>query len=52
MTSSVLYSIFGSPTHYAGVNIINLDIFQCNVERFAPDTNIIVIVDKSDRHEA
>jgi len=40
---------YGYGNNYAGVNISNLDVFLYSIERFAPDTRIIVIVDKSER---
>ncbi len=42
--------IYGYGNNYAGVNISNLDVFLYSLQRHAPDTRIIVLVEKSERH--
>lgn len=41
--------IYGYGNNYAGVNISNLDVFLYSLQRYAPDTKIIVLVEKSER---
>ncbi len=40
---------YGYGNNYAGVNISNLDVLLATLQRYAPDTRVIVIVDKQER---
>ena len=39
---------YGYGNNYAGVNISNLDVFLYSLQRYAPEAQIIVMVDKSE----
>lgn len=41
--------MYGYGNNYAGVNISNLDVFLCSLQRYAPQARVIVLVDKSER---
>ncbi len=40
---------YGYGNNYAGVNICNLDVMLHTLEKYSPDTRVIVLVDKSER---
>ena len=40
---------YGYGNNYAGVNISNLDVFLYSLQRYAPQAQVIVMVDKSER---
>ncbi len=40
---------YGYGNNYAGVNICNLDVMLHTLEKYSPDTRVIVMVDKSER---
>ena len=40
---------YGYGSNYAGVNISNLDVMLYSLQKYAPDTRVIVLVDKSER---
>jgi DNA-binding NarL/FixJ family response regulator len=40
---------YGYGNNYAGVNISNLDVLLSTLQKYAPNTHVIVIVDKSER---
>ena len=40
---------YGYANNYAGVNISNLDVMLYSLQKYAPDTRVIVLVDKSER---
>ena len=40
---------YGYGNNYAGVNISNLDVFLHGLQRYAPETKVIVLVDKAER---
>ena len=40
---------YGYGNNYAGVNISNLDVMLYTLQKYSPDTRVIVIVDKSER---
>ncbi len=40
---------YGYGNNYAGVNISNLDVLLSSMQKYAPETRVIVIVDKSER---
>ena len=40
---------YGYGNNYAGVNISNLDVFLYSLQRYAPKSRVIVLVDKSER---
>jgi len=40
---------YGYGNNYAGVNISNLDVLLSSLQKYAPETRVIVIVDKSER---
>lgn len=40
---------YGYGSNYAGVNICNLDVMLHSLEKYSPDTHVIVLVDKSER---
>lgn len=39
---------YGYSNNYAGVNISNLDVLFMSLQRYSPDTKIILLVDKSE----
>ncbi len=40
---------YGYSNNYAGVNISNLDVMLMSMQRYAPDTKVIVLVSKKER---
>jgi len=40
---------YGYGNNYAGINISNLDVMLYSLQRYAPNTKVIVFVDKSER---
>jgi len=40
---------YGYSNNYAGVNISNLDVMLYSLQKYSPDTRVIVLVDKSER---
>jgi len=40
---------YGYGNNYAGINISNLDVMLYSLQRYAPDTRVIVFVDKKER---
>lgn len=40
---------YGYGNNYAGVNISNLDVMLYSLQKYSPDTRVIVLVDKSER---
>ncbi|MEE9310745.1 MAG: hypothetical protein V3U64_06960 [Cocleimonas sp.] len=40
---------YGYGNNYAGINISNLDVMLYSLQRYSPDTRVIVFVDKKDR---
>ena len=40
---------YGYGNNYAGINISNLDVMLYSLQRYSPDTKVIVFVDKTDR---
>jgi DNA-binding NarL/FixJ family response regulator len=40
---------YGYGNNYAGVNVSNLDVMLHTLEKYSPDTRVIVLVDKSER---
>ena len=40
---------YGYGNNYAGVNVCNLDVMLHTLEKYSPDTRVIVLVDKSER---
>ena len=40
---------YGYGNNYAGVNISNLDVMLYSLQRYAPNTKVIVFVDKNER---
>jgi hypothetical protein len=40
---------YGYGNNYAGVNISNLDVMLSTLQKYSPDTRVIVVVDKSER---
>ena len=40
---------YGYGNNYAGVNICNLDVMLYSLQKYSPDTRVIVLVDKSER---
>ncbi|MCB1737181.1 MAG: hypothetical protein KDI42_03555 [Gammaproteobacteria bacterium] len=41
--------VYGWGNNYAGVNLSNLDVLLYALEKFAPDTRVIVFADKDER---
>ncbi|RDH82068.1 MAG: hypothetical protein DIZ78_16710 [endosymbiont of Escarpia spicata] len=41
---------YGYANNYAGINISNLDVFLFSLQKYAPETRVIVLVEKSE-HE-
>ncbi len=39
---------YGYGNNYAGVNVSNLDVMLYSLQKYAPDTRVIVLVDKSE----
>lgn len=39
---------YGYSNNYAGVNISNLDVMLYSLQKYAPDTRVLVLVDKSE----
>jgi len=39
---------YGYGNNYAGVNISNLDVMLYSLQKYSPDTRVIVLVDKSE----
>lgn len=40
---------YGYGNNYAGVNICNLDVMLYSLQKYSPNTRVIVLVDKSER---
>ncbi len=40
---------YGYGNNYAGVNISNLDVLLYSLQKYSPQTKVIVLVDKSER---
>ena len=40
---------YGYGNNYAGVNISNLDVLLSTLQKYSPQTRVIVVVDKSER---
>jgi len=40
---------YGYGNNYAGVNVSNLDVFLYSLQKYAPDTRVIVLVDRHER---
>ena len=40
---------YGYGNNYAGVNICNLDVMLHSLQKYSPETRVIVMVDKSER---
>ena len=40
---------YGYGNNYAGVNISNLDVLLYTLQKYSPDTKVIVMVDKKER---
>ena len=40
---------YGYGNNYAGVNISNLDVMLYSLQKYSPETRVIVLVDKSER---
>jgi hypothetical protein len=40
---------YGYGSNYAGVNISNLDVMLYSLQKYSPDTRVIVLVEKSER---
>jgi len=40
---------YGYGNNYAGVNVSNLDVFLCSLQKYAPETKVIVMVEKEER---
>lgn len=40
---------YGYGSNYAGVNISNLDVMLYSLQKYAPETRVIVLVEKSER---
>lgn len=41
--------LYGFANNYAGVNISNLDVFLYSLQKYAPDTKVIVMAGKTDK---
>jgi hypothetical protein len=41
---------YGYGNNYAGVNISNLDVLLYSLQKYSPDTRVIVLVDRNERH--
>lgn len=44
--------VYGYGNNYAGVNISNLDVFLYSLQKYAPETKVIVLVEKGEREYA
>lgn len=44
--------VYGYGNNYAGVNISNLDVFLYSLQKYAPDAQVIVLVEKGEREYA
>jgi len=40
---------YGYGNNYAGINISNLDVMLYSLQRYSPDTKVIIFVDKNER---
>ena len=40
---------YGYGSNYAGVNISNLDVMLYSLQKYSPDTRVVVLVEKSER---
>lgn len=40
---------YGYGNNYAGVNLSNLDVMLCSLQKYAPEAKVIVMVEKSER---
>ncbi|MCK5721702.1 MAG: hypothetical protein KAI84_04140 [Gammaproteobacteria bacterium] len=40
---------YGYGNNYAGVNVSNLDVFLCSLQKYAPEAKVIVMVEKEER---
>ena len=40
---------YGYGNNYAGVNVSNLDVFLCSLQKDAPEAKVIVMVEKEER---
>lgn len=40
---------YGYGNNYAGVNISNLDVMLCSLQKYAPEAKVIVLVEKAER---
>jgi DNA-binding NarL/FixJ family response regulator len=40
---------YGYGNNYAGVNVCNLDVMLYSLQKYSPDTRVVVLVDKSER---
>jgi hypothetical protein len=40
---------YGYGNNYAGINVSNLDVFLHSLQKYSPDTRIVILVDKSER---
>ena len=40
---------YGYGNNYAGINISNLDVMLYSLQRYSPDSKVLVFVDKSER---
>ena len=40
---------YGYGNNYAGVNVSNLDVFLCSLQKYAPQARVIVMVEKHER---
>ncbi|MCW8900154.1 MAG: hypothetical protein OQK75_08335 [Gammaproteobacteria bacterium] len=40
---------YGYGNNYAGVNISNLDVMLCSLQKYAPDAKVVILVEKSER---
>ncbi len=40
---------YGYGNNYAGVNVSNLDVFLCSLQKYAPEAKVIVMVEKHER---
>ena len=40
--------IYGYGNNYAGVNVCNLDVFLHSLQKYAPETKVIVMVEKEE----
>ena len=40
---------YGYGNNYAGVNVSNLDVFLCSLQKYTPEAKVIVMVEKHER---